>query len=344
MWILRASLYALTHFIDIYALPVHFYGYDWHYSFFTLGFAEVSADLVEAAIAHCQVIVVSRWVLVGTLGAFYHRVVRRCLATFFFNNNELVLCEEPHWVKTILFLVSPMTVKVKAPPPPPPFPPEMAFCPVSFSLLKCPYVYRFQIFSGMLPRWWRGSPRFIEKVQQDIPGNGVKEQLQILCFVYALHLLHKHSGEFLSTGCITPEQAALANEQLRALYSQVGVDESAGETSWGGLPALLVLGRWATSASDPWLRFHGRFVRMQSPWLMPSTTPTIIWVLLSVAMMGMSTRLSMPRPWKIPSMTPWCLMDTTSSFDQFWSKLSGFQGCRKSAKSKMRVSLWHICV
>lgn len=121
MWILRASLYALTHFIDIYALPVHFYGYDWHYSFFTLGFAEVSADLVEAAIAHCQVIVVSRWVLVGTLGAFYHRVVRRCLATFFFNNNELVLCEEPHWVKTILFLVSPMTVKVKAPPPPLPF-------------------------------------------------------------------------------------------------------------------------------------------------------------------------------------------------------------------------------
>ncbi|CAA7393058.1 unnamed protein product [Spirodela intermedia] len=63
--------------------------------------------------------------------------------------------------------------------------------------------------------------RFIEKVQQDIPGDGVKEQLQILCFIYALHLIHKHSGEFLSTGCITPEQATLANEQLRTLYGQV---------------------------------------------------------------------------------------------------------------------------
>ncbi|KAI9111088.1 hypothetical protein K1719_017963 [Acacia pycnantha] len=63
--------------------------------------------------------------------------------------------------------------------------------------------------------------KFIEKLQQDIPGKGVKQQLEILCSVYALFLLHKHHGDFLSTGCITPTQASLANEQLRSLYSQV---------------------------------------------------------------------------------------------------------------------------
>ncbi|XP_077236610.1 peroxisomal acyl-coenzyme A oxidase 1-like [Tasmannia lanceolata] len=63
--------------------------------------------------------------------------------------------------------------------------------------------------------------KFIEKVQQDIHGKGVREQLQALCNIYALSLLHKHLGDFLSTGCITPKQAALANDQLRSLYSQV---------------------------------------------------------------------------------------------------------------------------
>ncbi|XP_058104382.1 peroxisomal acyl-coenzyme A oxidase 1-like [Magnolia sinica] len=63
--------------------------------------------------------------------------------------------------------------------------------------------------------------KFIEKVQQDILGKGVKEQLHALCNIYALSLLHKHLGEFLSTGCITPKQATLANEQLRSLYTQV---------------------------------------------------------------------------------------------------------------------------
>ncbi|XAR70483.1 Acyl-CoA oxidase [Bertholletia excelsa] len=62
---------------------------------------------------------------------------------------------------------------------------------------------------------------FIEKVQQDIPGKGVKKQLEVLCNVYALFLFHKHQGDFLSTGCITPKQAALANDQLRSLYSQL---------------------------------------------------------------------------------------------------------------------------
>ncbi|CAJ2645834.1 unnamed protein product [Trifolium pratense] len=63
--------------------------------------------------------------------------------------------------------------------------------------------------------------KFIEKLQQDIPGNGVKRQLEVLCGVYALFLLHNHLGDFLSTGCITQKQGSLANEQLRSLYSQV---------------------------------------------------------------------------------------------------------------------------
>lgn len=52
-------------------------------------------------------------------------------------------------------------------------------------------------------------------------GNGVKEQLEILCNIYALNLLHKHLGEFLVTGSITSKQGALVSEQLRSLYSKV---------------------------------------------------------------------------------------------------------------------------
>lgn len=63
--------------------------------------------------------------------------------------------------------------------------------------------------------------KFIEKVQQNIVGSGVKEQLEILCNIYALSLLHKHLGEFLVTGSITPKQGALVSEQLRNLYSKL---------------------------------------------------------------------------------------------------------------------------
>ncbi|XP_057976482.1 peroxisomal acyl-coenzyme A oxidase 1-like isoform X2 [Malania oleifera] len=63
--------------------------------------------------------------------------------------------------------------------------------------------------------------KFFEKLQQEIDGKGVKQMLGFLCNIYALSLLHKHHGDFLSTGCITPEQAALANDQLRSLNSQV---------------------------------------------------------------------------------------------------------------------------
>jgi len=63
--------------------------------------------------------------------------------------------------------------------------------------------------------------KFIEKLQQDIPGEGVKQQLEVLCSIYALSILKKHLGDFLSTGSITPKQASLANDLLRSLYTQV---------------------------------------------------------------------------------------------------------------------------
>ncbi|KAL0296277.1 UNVERIFIED_CONTAM: Peroxisomal acyl-coenzyme A oxidase 1 [Sesamum radiatum] len=63
--------------------------------------------------------------------------------------------------------------------------------------------------------------KFIDKMQQDVPGEGVKRQLEVLCGIYYLYLIHKHQGDFLATSYLNPKQAALANDQLRALYSQV---------------------------------------------------------------------------------------------------------------------------
>ncbi|XP_051137037.1 peroxisomal acyl-coenzyme A oxidase 1-like isoform X2 [Andrographis paniculata] len=63
--------------------------------------------------------------------------------------------------------------------------------------------------------------KFIEKLQQDIPGKGVKQQLETLCGIYSLSLVHKHQGEFLATSYLTPKQASLANDQLRSLLTKV---------------------------------------------------------------------------------------------------------------------------
>ncbi|VVB02227.1 unnamed protein product [Arabis nemorensis] len=63
--------------------------------------------------------------------------------------------------------------------------------------------------------------KFITKIEGETKGKGVKKQLKNLCYIYALHLLHKHLGDFLSTNSVTPEQASLANHQLRSLYSQL---------------------------------------------------------------------------------------------------------------------------
>ncbi|KAK9716337.1 hypothetical protein RND81_06G226500 [Saponaria officinalis] len=63
--------------------------------------------------------------------------------------------------------------------------------------------------------------KFIEKLQQDIPGDGVKEQLQALCSIYALSIVNKHLGDFLATYSITPKQGSLAQDALRSLFSKV---------------------------------------------------------------------------------------------------------------------------
>ncbi|KAK9698815.1 hypothetical protein RND81_08G133000 [Saponaria officinalis] len=63
--------------------------------------------------------------------------------------------------------------------------------------------------------------KFAEKLRKDIPGDGVKEQLEALFGVYALSIIKKHLGDFLATGYMTPKQASLANDHLRSLYSQV---------------------------------------------------------------------------------------------------------------------------
>ncbi|PRQ44617.1 putative acyl-CoA oxidase [Rosa chinensis] len=63
--------------------------------------------------------------------------------------------------------------------------------------------------------------KFIEKLQQNIEGNGVKQQLETLCNIYCLNLIHKHLGDFLSTGSISPKQASLASDQLRSRYSKL---------------------------------------------------------------------------------------------------------------------------
>ncbi|KAK9669133.1 hypothetical protein RND81_13G111700 [Saponaria officinalis] len=63
--------------------------------------------------------------------------------------------------------------------------------------------------------------KFAEKLGQDIPGDGVKEQLEALFGVYALSIIKKHLGDFLATGYMPPKQASLANDHLQSLYSQV---------------------------------------------------------------------------------------------------------------------------
>ncbi|KAJ9556155.1 hypothetical protein OSB04_010769 [Centaurea solstitialis] len=88
--------------------------------------------------------------------------------------------------------------------------------------------------------------KFVEKLQQEIPGKGVKRLLEVLFYVYALFLLHKHQGDFLATGYLTPKQASLANDQLRILYSKVRPNAIALVDSFNHTDHLLssILGRY----------------------------------------------------------------------------------------------------
>lgn len=63
--------------------------------------------------------------------------------------------------------------------------------------------------------------KFMEALKRDLPGKGVRNQLQVLCNIYALSLLTAHTGDFLLTGYLSHEQVDLAKAQLRDLYRQV---------------------------------------------------------------------------------------------------------------------------
>ncbi|XP_076954901.1 peroxisomal acyl-coenzyme A oxidase 1-like [Bidens hawaiensis] len=89
--------------------------------------------------------------------------------------------------------------------------PEEGFAELSIDLVEASLAHCQLIAVSM----------FIRKLQQDIPGKGVKQTLEVLCYVYALFLLHKHQGDFLATGYLTPKQTSLANDQLKTLYSKV---------------------------------------------------------------------------------------------------------------------------
>ncbi|KAH7431891.1 hypothetical protein KP509_08G071700 [Ceratopteris richardii] len=63
--------------------------------------------------------------------------------------------------------------------------------------------------------------RFMGALEREIPGRGVKNQLQILCNIYALSLVTTRAGDFLMTGYLSPEQVELAKSQLRDLFKKV---------------------------------------------------------------------------------------------------------------------------
>lgn len=63
--------------------------------------------------------------------------------------------------------------------------------------------------------------RFIEHVRTEIPGGGIKEQLEVLCNTYALFQITENAGDFLATGYLTGKQITLAKEQLKQLFDKV---------------------------------------------------------------------------------------------------------------------------
>lgn len=69
--------------------------------------------------------------------------------------------------------------------------------------------------------------RFIEQIQSGVPGRGLKEQLEVLCFTYGLSLLITNAGDFLSTEYLTGKQVMLAKDELKRLFDQVSTKELA---------------------------------------------------------------------------------------------------------------------
>lgn len=63
--------------------------------------------------------------------------------------------------------------------------------------------------------------KFIEHVQTELPGGGIKGQLEVLCHTYALFQIIEHAGDFLATGYMTGKQIALAKEQLKHQFDKI---------------------------------------------------------------------------------------------------------------------------
>lgn len=145
----------------------------------------------------------------------------------------------------------------------------------------------------------------------------MKEQLQILCNVYALFLVHKHLGDFLSTGSITAKQGSLANDQLRSLYSQVSLRHLSCKIYFIILRLL---------SSNYCVIIYNRSAPMPLPLLMHLTTLTTTLAQFLADMMGMCTRNFTRRRGKILWMTRLCQRDIMNTSNLCWSNSSEIQG------------------
>lgn len=146
----------------------------------------------------------------------------------------------------------------------------------------------------------------------------MKEQLEILCNIYALFLLHKHLGDFLKTGCISPKQASLANDQLRSLYSQVCPKQFS-------LIIGLVMPKNMCLLITKFNSWILRSVLMRSPSLMPLTTPTTSLAQFLGDMMVTCIQNSMRRHGRILWMIQLCLTAIRNISGLCWSNSSVMQ-------------------
>jgi acyl-CoA oxidase len=63
--------------------------------------------------------------------------------------------------------------------------------------------------------------KFIEELQGEIEGRGVRDQLILLCNVYAVSQIEANLGDLLEVGYLQPKQAGWVHEALAELLTQV---------------------------------------------------------------------------------------------------------------------------
>ncbi|XP_024394934.1 peroxisomal acyl-coenzyme A oxidase 1 [Physcomitrium patens] len=62
--------------------------------------------------------------------------------------------------------------------------------------------------------------KFIEQLQTGTP-EGIRKQLEVLCYTYAFSQLIDNAGDFLATGYVTGNQIALAKEELKHMFDKI---------------------------------------------------------------------------------------------------------------------------